>query len=157
MTKQDSAETARQNFQALLKLLPKTAAAHLGIEVAEVDAAHIVLTMPITDAARQPMGLLHGGVSMVLAETAASMHACWGLDLTKTVPVGIEINGSHLRSAASGRVRAVGTVVSRGRSLVVHEVRISHEETGRLLSVGRVTNFFKPVVAVADSGGSSEK
>ena len=99
--------------------------------------------MPITDAARQPMGLLHGGISMLLAETAASMHACWGLDVTKTVPVGIEINGSHLSSARDGRVRAVGEVIRRGAQLVVHEVRITHEETGRLLCVARVTNFLR--------------
>ena len=122
---------------------PQTAAAPLGIEVAEVNAERVVLTMPITDAARQPMGLLHGGVSMLMAETAASMHACWGLDLTKTAPVGIEINGSHLASASEGNVRAVGEVIRRGAQLVVHEVRITHEETGRLLCVARVTNFLK--------------
>lgn len=133
----------RASFEQLMHLWPRTAAGPLGIEVAEVSPARIVLTMPITDAARQPMGLLHGGVSMLLAETAASMHSCWGLDLEKTVPVGIEINGSHLSSAREGRVRAVGEVIRRGAQLVVHEVKIVHEETGRLLCVARVTNFLK--------------
>ena len=141
---EDAAVAAqRENFDAFLRQLPRTAATALGIEVAEVGPERIVLTMPITDAARQPMGLLHGGVSMVLAETAASMHACWGIDLRKTVPVGIEINGSHLRSAADGQVRAVGEVVRRSASLVVHEVKIYHEETDKLLCVARVTNFYK--------------
>ena len=130
-------------FAELLRRWPKTAAAPLGIEVAEVNAERIVLTMPITDAARQPVGLLHGGVSMLLAETAASSHVCWGLDVTKVVPVGIEINGSHLASARDGNVRAVGTILRRGAQLVVHEVRITHEETGRLLCVARVTNFLR--------------
>lgn len=115
----------------------------LGVEVAEIDEDNIVLRMPITDRARQPMGLLHGGVSMVLAESAASIHACWGVDLSKRAPVGIEINGSHVRSASEGMVKAVATVVRRSRSLVVHQVEIIHEETDRVLSVARVTNFYK--------------
>ena len=139
-------ESAAQ-FAALSENLPRTVHAALGIEVEEINAERIVLVMPITDAARQPMGLLHGGVSMVLAESAASMHSCWGLDLSKTAPVGIEINGSHLRSASQGKVRAVGEVVRRSRSLVVHEVKIFHVESGRLLCVARVTNFLKPVAA----------
>src|SRR5690625_489234 len=96
----------------------------------------------ITNAARQPFGLLHGGVSMVLAETAASMHACWGVDLTKVVPVGIEINGSHLRSATEGVVLAECRVVRRAQTLIVHEIDIIDEKTGRKLNVSRVTNLY---------------
>ncbi len=134
--------------------LPRTVHAALGIEVEEINAERIVLGMPITDAVRQPMGLLHGGVSMVLAESAASMHACWGVDLSKTAPVGIEINGSHLRSARAGRVRAVGEVVRRSRTLVVHEVKISHVESRRLLCVARVTNYLKPVAGGRAADGN---
>jgi 1,4-dihydroxy-2-naphthoyl-CoA hydrolase len=101
--------------------------------------------MPITDKARQPYGLLHGGISMVLAETAASMHACWGVDLTKMLPVGIEINGSHVRSAKEGVVRAEGKVVRRTRSIIVHQVDIILDETDQLLCTARVTNFYKKV------------
>lgn len=115
----------------------------LGIEVEEFSEDRIVLSMPISDATRQPFGLLHGGVNMVLAETAASFHACWGIDLHEKVPVGIEINGSHLNSADSGNVRAVGKVLRRSASLIVHEIEIFHYETGRLLCVSRVTNFYK--------------
>lgn len=115
----------------------------LGIRVEEYTEATIVLSMAVTDAVRQPYGLLHGGVSMVLAETAASFHACWGIDLNEKVPVGIEINGSHLDSADSGNVRAVGRVLRKSSSLIVHEVAITHVETGTLLCVSRVTNFYK--------------
>jgi len=97
----------------------------------------------MSDRARQPLGLLHGGVSMVLAESAASMHACWEIDLSRFVPVGVEINGSHLRSASEGHILARGTVVRRSSSLVVHSVEIIHEETNRLLCISRVTNFYK--------------
>ncbi len=126
-------------------LRPHTIHEVLDITVLEFDETSIVLTMPITDASRQPYGILHGGVSMVLAESAASLHACWGIDLNELVPVGIEINGSHLNSADSGTVRAVAKVLRKSRSLIVHEVEIMHVESGRLLCVSRVTNFYKAV------------
>ena len=127
----------------LQKLGSRHAAHHLGIEVTRYDEDGVELLMPITDKCRQPMGLLHGGMSMVLAESAASMHSCYGLDLTKTAPVGIEINGSHLRSAKEGSVRATAKVIRRSRTLIVHEIEIHHVETGDLLCVSRVTNYLK--------------
>ena len=117
----------------------------LNIKVEEFSEGSIILSMPISDATRQPYGLLHGGVSMVLAETAASFHACWGIDLNEKVPVGIEINGSHLNSAESGNVRAVGKVLRKSTSLIVHEIEITHIETNQLLCVSRVTNFYKKI------------
>lgn len=120
-----------------------TAIENLGITIRSVDSDLIVLKMPITDKARQPYGLLHGGISMVLAETAASMHACWGIDLGQKYPVGIEINGSHVRSASEGLVRAEGRVVRRTKSIIVHQVDIFLEEENILLCTARVTNFYK--------------
>ncbi|MDH5508268.1 MAG: PaaI family thioesterase, partial [Anaerolineae bacterium] len=102
----------------------------LGIEMVDINDDGIELRMPITDASRQPMGLLHGGVSMVLAETAASVHAAYGVDLEQVMPAGIEINGSHLRSASDGHVRAVGKVLRKSVHLVVHQVDIIHVESG---------------------------
>jgi 1,4-dihydroxy-2-naphthoyl-CoA hydrolase len=101
--------------------------------------------MPISEKTRQPLGLFHGGMSLVLAESAASMHSCWGLDLMKVNPVGIEINASHLNIAREGTVRATARVLRRGRSIIVHEVEIHHVETGNLLCLSRVTNFLKSV------------
>lgn len=122
-----------------------TAADHLGITLAAINAEKIEMLMPITDKTRQPVGMLHGGISMALAETAAGVHATWDLDLDKYFPVGIEINGSHVRSASEGTVRAVGTVVRRSRTLIVEQVEIFHEETGKLLCSARVTCYFKPI------------
>jgi uncharacterized protein (TIGR00369 family) len=115
----------------------------LDIRIVEFSEDIIILSMTIIDATRQPFGLLHGGVSMVLAETAASYHACWGIDLNERMPVGIEINGSHLNSAEHGTVRAVGKVLRKSASLIVHEIEISHVESGKLLCISRVTNFYK--------------
>ncbi len=117
----------------------------LGGEVVEVDDEHLVLRLPITDKVRQPYGLLHGGISLFLIETAASSHAAYGVDLTEVQPMGIEVNASHLRAATEGTVRAVARVVRRGRTHIVHEVDILLEETGELLSRGRMTNYYKEV------------
>ena len=129
-----------RDFEAFI---PGTALEPLGVQVLAVDEQHMLLRMPITDAARQPAGLLHGGISLLLAESAASMHACWGIDLRARFPVGIEINGSHLRSASVGHVRAEATLIRGSLNLAVHEVRITNEETGELLCLTRVTNFYK--------------
>lgn len=122
-----------------------TAVEHLGIKLESISADQIVLTMPITDKARQPFGLLHGGITMALVETAASVHASWGVDLSEKSPVGIEINGSHVRSARAGTIRAVGQVVRRSRSMIVHQVDVYLVESGELLSTARMTNYYKPV------------
>jgi len=123
----------------------KNSGAYLDMEITRFDADGMEITMPISEKTRQPLGLFHGGMSLVLAESAASMHACWGLDLTKFAPVGIEINGSHLSSATDGTVRATARVLRRGRSIIVHEVNVDHVETGALMCVSRVTNFFRPI------------
>ncbi|WP_168210809.1 PaaI family thioesterase [Persicimonas caeni] len=120
-----------------------TAAGAHDVRLVDIDADRAVLEMPIGDHARQPYGLLHGGVSMMLAESAASMHSCWGVDLTEVAPVGVEINGSHLSSAREGTVRAVCTVIKRGETMIRHHVEIIHVDSGRLLSDVRVTNFYK--------------
>lgn len=122
-----------------------TAIENLGISLEAISEDRIVLTMPITGKARQPYGLLHGGISMLLAETAASIHASWGVDLSRVNPVGIEINGSHVRSAREGHLRVEGKVIRRTRSLIFHQVDISLVESGELLSTARVTNFYRAV------------
>lgn len=130
-------------LEMMLPRQSNTAIDHLEIEVVDFDEDHITLSMPITPKTKQPMGLLHGGINMVLAETAASMHACWGIDLSKRAPVGIEINGTHVRSAQEGTVRAEGRVIRRSRSFIFHQIDIYLDETGELLSTARVTNYYK--------------
>jgi 1,4-dihydroxy-2-naphthoyl-CoA hydrolase len=125
------------------RIIPNTALEPLGISVLSVNEESLNLRMPITNASRQPFGLLHGGISLLLAESAASMHSCWGIDLNSVFPVGIEINGSHLRSASSGFVVATAQLLRRSKTLAVHEVKIVHEETNKLLCVCRVTNYYK--------------
>ena len=122
---------------------PGTALEAHGLALEVIEENRAVVTMPMTDAVRQPLGWLHGGMTMMLAESAASLHACWGVNLSEWVPVGVEINGSHVRSCRSGKIRAVATVVRRSTSLIVHTVEIFSEETGELLSSCRVTNYYR--------------
>ena len=125
------------------RLIPNTALEPLQAEVTSVDEKSLTLRMPISNAARQPFGLLHGGISLLLAESAASMHSAWDINPEEVIPVGIEINGSHLRSATSGHVVATARVLRRSQALAVHTVEIVHEESGNHLCVCRVTNYYK--------------
>jgi 1,4-dihydroxy-2-naphthoyl-CoA hydrolase len=143
-----SVSTPITSVEQLRALLPKTAPGALGVEIISADAEGILLRMPMSDLARQPLGLLHGGISMVLAETAASLHACWEIDLSRFVPVGIEINGSHIRSASDGHIQAKASIVRRSSKLIVHSVEIAHQESGRVLCLARVTNFYKAMEAL---------
>ena len=143
-----SASARISSVEQLRALLPKTAPEALGVEIISVDAERILLRMPMSDRARQPSGLLHGGISMVLAETAASLHACWDLDLSRSVPVGIEISGSHIRPASDGHILAKASVVRRSSKLAVHTIEIVHEESGRVLCLSRATNYYKGIQPV---------
>ncbi len=115
----------------------------IGMQVQVCTDDFMVLTMPVTDMVRQHFGILHGGVNMLLVESAASLHACWGIDLNEKIPMGIEINGSHLNAAQSGNVKTIAKVLRRSKKLIVHEVEITHMESGRVLCVGRMTNYYK--------------
>ena len=134
------------------RLIPNTALEPLGAEVVSVDEKGLTLRMPITTAALQPFGLLHGGISLLLAESAASMHSAWEINPEEVIPVGIEINGSHLRSAKSGHVIAVARLLRRSQALAVHSVAIIHEETQSQLCECRVTNYYKKVAGSRGSG-----
>lgn len=126
----------------LQAMSPGTAFEAMGVSIEEVDDEQASITMPIAPRVRQPMGIVHGGMTMFLMESAASIHACWKVDLTKRVPVGTEINGTHLNPATDGTLRAVAKVVRRSRTFITHHVDVFHVETGRLISTGRMTSFY---------------
>lgn len=133
-----------EDWQRVLEAVEhETAMGTHDVRLVAVDADEIVLEMPLGDHARQVVGLLHGGVSAMLAETAASMHSSWGLDVSTHIPVGIELNASHIRTAEEGTIRAVGEVIKRGSTHVRHRVEIRHLERDVLLSDCRVTNFIQ--------------
>jgi 1,4-dihydroxy-2-naphthoyl-CoA hydrolase len=115
----------------------------LGIEIVEVSAGKVVATMPVDERTRQPLGVLHGGASVALAETVASIGAYELVDKEKEIVVGLEINANHIRSVREGNVTATGTVLHRGRTTMVWDIKIVDEED-RLVSVSRCTIAILP-------------
>jgi uncharacterized protein (TIGR00369 family) len=108
----------------------------MGIEVVEVGLDRVVLSMPVAGNT-QPYGLLHGGANAVLAESAGSIASAVFAGPDR-ISVGVELSVSHHRSARSGRVTAVATPLSRGRTLATHEIVVSDED-GRRLATARLT------------------
>lgn len=115
-----------------------TIIAALDIRIVELTADRVVATMPVNEATRQPFGLLHGGASVVLAETAASVGTYELIDKTSENAVGLEINANHIRSVKDGLVTAVAVPVHRGRTTMVWDIRI-HDEADRLICISRCT------------------
>ncbi|MFC0185029.1 1,4-dihydroxy-2-naphthoyl-CoA hydrolase [Pseudarcicella hirudinis] len=112
---------------------------HLGIEFTEVTPDYIVAKMPVDFRTRQPMGLLHGGASVVLAETLGSVASWLCLDDPKSqTGVGVEINANHLKSARSGYVYGKCTALRIGKSMHVWEIKITNEK-GDLVCASRIT------------------
>lgn len=110
----------------------------LGIEILELNDDRVVATMPVDDRTRQPFGILHGGASVALAETVASLGATGRIDRTAFLAVGQEINANHLRAKADGIVTATATPVHVGRSSQVWSISIV-DEAGRLICISRCT------------------
>src|SRR5215210_5009715 len=115
----------------------------LDITIESAEKECVVLSMPVTERVHQYTGLLHGGVSVVLAETAASIGAALNTDLTRFTPVGIEINANHLRSVTKGRVVASARPVYVGRQMTVWAIEIK-DERERLVCISRCTLALKP-------------
>lgn len=112
----------------------------LGIVLEEVTPERVIATMPVDHRTRQPFGLLHGGASVALAETVASIGAALNAGEGRTA-VGMEINANHIRSKREGTVRAVATPAHIGRSSSVWEIRIT-DEGGQLICLSRCTLAF---------------
>ncbi len=109
----------------------------LGIEIESMAADRVVATMPVTSDHHQPFGILHGGVSVVLAESAASVGGYLAAPKGHTA-VGIEINANHVRSMREGRLTAVATPVHTGRTTQVWEIELTDQD-GALICISRCT------------------
>jgi uncharacterized protein (TIGR00369 family) len=110
----------------------------LDIEMTEMTKQRVTATMPVTPKVHQPFGLLHGGASVVLAETVASMAAWLNVDQATEQVVGLEINANHLRAKRDGMITAVATPAHIGRRTQVWEVRIT-DEADKLVCLSRCT------------------
>ncbi|MDE2282899.1 MAG: PaaI family thioesterase [Actinomycetales bacterium] len=109
----------------------------LGVEIVEATPDRVVLTLPVGPKVHQPYGILHGGVSALLAEGAASYGGALSVGPTHVV-VGTEINCSHLRALSSGTLTATATPIRKGRSVQVWGIELT-DERDRLIAVARCT------------------
>jgi 1,4-dihydroxy-2-naphthoyl-CoA hydrolase len=125
-------------IQDLNKLSKGTMAEHLEIEFTEIGSDFIVAKMPVTEKVKQPMGLLHGGASVVLAETLGSVAAYCVIDLEKQHAVGLEINANHIRSVTKGFVFGKATPLHIGKTTQIWEIKITNEQE-KLVCVSRIT------------------
>ncbi|WP_092015998.1 hotdog fold thioesterase [Marinobacter daqiaonensis] len=115
-----------------------TAVDNLGIEFVEVGDDYIKARMPVDDRTVQPYRILHGGASVVLAETLGSVATNHCLKKEGTAGVGLEVNANHIRSVKSGWVYGTTRPLHLGGSTQVWEIRIETED-GKLVCVSRIT------------------
>ncbi|MBK9254392.1 MAG: hotdog fold thioesterase [Saprospiraceae bacterium] len=105
-----------------------TLVSHLGIEVTEIGDDFLRSEMPVDERTRQPMGLLHGGASVVLSESIGSLGAYFTIDEPeKCSVVGIEISASHVKSAKSGKVYGITRPVKLGKTIQIWQTNIFNE------------------------------
>jgi 1,4-dihydroxy-2-naphthoyl-CoA hydrolase len=111
---------------------------HVGIEFTELTDDSLVARMPVDHRTHQPAHMLHGGASVVLAESLASWAATFAVDREKFHCVGMEINANHLRPVAEGWVRGEARPIALGRTTQVWEIRITNDD-GKLVCISRCT------------------
>ena len=114
-----------------------TAVSHLGIEFVEVGDDFLRARVPVDERTRQPFGILHGGVSVVLAETLGSIGAYYACP-EGHYGVGLDINANHIRSASSGWVTGTARAVHIGRTTQVWQIDMVND-AGELTCVSRIT------------------
>jgi len=110
----------------------------LGMEEVSLEKDRVVLSMPVDERTHQPLGYLHGGASVALAETAASIGSILNVDMELYKVFGLEINANHLKSKRNGTVYGIATPVHIGKSTMVWEIRIEDEES-ELICLSRCT------------------
>ncbi|WP_109506330.1 PaaI family thioesterase [Nocardioides speluncae] len=118
----------------------------MGVELIEISAARVVATMPV-EGNTQPYGLLHGGASVVLAETLGSVGSAIHA-YPDRLSVGVDINATHHRAARSGLVTGVATAIHLGRSTASYEVVIS-DDRGKRVCTARITCALVPAEKIA--------
>lgn len=111
---------------------------YIGIEYTEAGSDYLCAKMPVDHRTHQPYGVLHGGASVVLAETLGSIGSYLCIDETKQFCVGLEVNANHIRSVSSGYVYGKATIVHKGKSTHIWEIKITNE-SGGLVCISRLT------------------
>lgn len=112
--------------------------AHIGLELIEIGPDFLVGRIPVDARTTQPFGIVHGGASVVLAESLGSIAANLVLDNSKNYAVGLEVNANHLRSVRSGWVTGIAKASHIGRTTQVWEIKM-HDDEGKPSAISRLT------------------
>ncbi len=128
----------RPTLDDLRAMASATSIDHLGIEFTEVGDDFLTARMPVDRRTIQPYGLLHGGASVLLAETVGSAAAHCCIDGSAWLTVGIEINANHVRGVREGWVHGTSRPLHLGRTTQLWEIRIV-DDAARLVCVSRLT------------------
>lgn len=131
-------ENVREAAEKLFEQAVPNISDVLGITFELLSKDEVVATMPVDARTHQPFGILHGGASVVLAETVCSVAGYLNVDYKTQAAVGLEINANHVRPVRSGVVRATARPLHKGASTQLWDIRIT-DERGRLVCVSRCT------------------
>ncbi len=131
-------------IEAVNKLSANTIMEALGIKITAVHEDYIEGTMPVDKRTHQVHGILHGGASVVLAETLGSIGAALTVDPTKFRCVGLDINANHIKGVKSGVVTGTAKPLHTGRNTQVWQIEIKNE-TGELVCISRLTVAVVPI------------
>ena len=130
-----SIQVTPENLNAVSK---NSIVEHIGIEFLEIGEDYLKARMPVDHRTVQPLGPLHGGASVTLAETLGSTAATLCVDMSQKMCVGLDINANHVRPATSGFVYGVARPIHIGASTQVWEIRITDEQD-KLVCISRIT------------------
>jgi 1,4-dihydroxy-2-naphthoyl-CoA hydrolase len=125
------------------KICKNTLMETLEIEYIEAGEDYLKAKMPVNPRVHQPMGLLHGGASVALAESVGSAASLMFIDVEKYEVRGIEISANHLKSKREGTVFATAKIIHKGRTIHLWEIKITDEEDN-LVSLCKLTNIVLP-------------
>ncbi|MFK8029976.1 MAG: hotdog fold thioesterase [Gammaproteobacteria bacterium] len=138
MSEKNTIWFAEPSLETTQYMQKETLVQTLDIELTEFGPDYLRGTMPVTPKVHQPMGILHGGASVTLAETLGSVGAALTLDLSKKHPVGLEINANHIRPVSTGIVTGTARPLHKGRKTQVWEIQI-HNDQNKLTCISRLT------------------
>lgn len=125
-------------LEELRNLNQNTLTSYIGIQLTEIGPDFLKGTMPVDHRTVQPMGIVHGGASVALAETLGSIAANMVVNTAEKVCVGLEINANHVRSASSGTITGIAQPLHLGSSTQVWTIQMSNDK-GQLTCTSRIT------------------
>ena len=127
------------------KMCENTLMQTLKIEYIDAGLDFLVAKMPVNSSVHQPMGLLHGGATVALAESVGSAASVMFIDKNSQEIRGIEIAANHLKSKSEGEVFATAKIIHKGKSIHLWEIRIV-DENNNLISICKLTNMVLPII-----------